>query len=172
MERLTHYNEEYGCWTYRCPSGDAAKHLAAYEDTGMTPGEIAELKAERDAAVADIYHMGGCPNCKHNIGRCENTGLPICDIYREYPNGVCFEWRGPQAERNDPLTLEELRVLDGQPVYVTQPGHESCWALVYGSWTAKNVNLTFFQGESQLVELLLHRGAKIYRYPPKEASGA
>lgn len=32
MERLTYWNEEYGCWSYRGPSGEAAKRLAAYED--------------------------------------------------------------------------------------------------------------------------------------------
>ena len=33
MERLTYWNEEYGCWSYHGPSGEAAKRLAAYEDT-------------------------------------------------------------------------------------------------------------------------------------------
>lgn len=32
MERLTYWNEEYGCWSYHGPSGEAAKRLAAYED--------------------------------------------------------------------------------------------------------------------------------------------
>ena len=33
MERLTYWNEEYGCWSYHCGSGEAANRLAAYEDT-------------------------------------------------------------------------------------------------------------------------------------------
>jgi hypothetical protein len=37
MDRLTYWNEEYGCWSYHCGSGEAANRLAAYEDTGMTP---------------------------------------------------------------------------------------------------------------------------------------
>lgn len=37
MDRLTYWNEEYGCWSYRCASGDAAIRLAAYEDTGLEP---------------------------------------------------------------------------------------------------------------------------------------
>ena len=40
MERLTYWNEEYGCWSYHGPSGEAAKRLAAYEDTGLEPEEI------------------------------------------------------------------------------------------------------------------------------------
>lgn len=42
-ERLTEWNEEYGCWSYKCASGDAAKRLAAYEDSGLSPDEIQEL---------------------------------------------------------------------------------------------------------------------------------
>lgn len=46
MNRLTYWNEEYGCWSYRCASGDAAKRLAAYEDTGLEPSEINELLSD------------------------------------------------------------------------------------------------------------------------------
>lgn len=40
MERLTYWNEEYGCWSYHCGSGEAANRLAAYEETGRTPEEF------------------------------------------------------------------------------------------------------------------------------------
>lgn len=40
MERLTYWNEEYGCWSYHCGSGEAANRLADYEDTERTPEEI------------------------------------------------------------------------------------------------------------------------------------
>ena len=40
MERLTYWNEEYGCWSYHCGSGEAATRLAAYEETGLTPEEV------------------------------------------------------------------------------------------------------------------------------------
>lgn len=46
MDRRTYWNHEYGCWSYRGASGDAAKRLAAYEDTGITPTEIEQLKAD------------------------------------------------------------------------------------------------------------------------------
>ena len=48
MERLTYWNEEYGCWSYHGPSGSAAKRLAAYENTGLEPEEIIELKARME----------------------------------------------------------------------------------------------------------------------------
>ena len=47
-----------------------------------------------DAAVADVYNMGGCPNCSKNIGRGERTGLPVCSDGLDYPTGECFVWRG------------------------------------------------------------------------------
>ena len=43
MERLTYWNEEYGCWSYHCGSGEAANRLAAYEDTGLTPEEAKRM---------------------------------------------------------------------------------------------------------------------------------
>lgn len=44
MDRLTYWNREYGCWSYNVASGDAAKRLAAYEDTGLTPEQITAMK--------------------------------------------------------------------------------------------------------------------------------
>ena len=44
MERLTYWNEEYGCWSYHCGSGEAANRLAAYEETGLTPQAYAEAR--------------------------------------------------------------------------------------------------------------------------------
>lgn len=46
MDRLTYWNREYGCWSYNVASGDAAKRLAAYEDTELTPAEVVTMKAE------------------------------------------------------------------------------------------------------------------------------
>nr|DAH39756.1 MAG TPA: hypothetical protein [Caudoviricetes sp.] len=40
MDRLTYWNEEYGCWSYHCGSGEAANRLAAYEETRLTPEEF------------------------------------------------------------------------------------------------------------------------------------
>lgn len=54
MERLTYWNEEYGCWSYHGPSGEAAKRLAAYEGTGLEPEEI--LSAVDMAKIACALH--------------------------------------------------------------------------------------------------------------------
>lgn len=44
MERLTYWNEECGCWSYHCGSGEAANRLAAYEETGLSPQACAEAR--------------------------------------------------------------------------------------------------------------------------------
>ena len=51
MERLTYWNEEYRCWSYHCGSGEAANRLAAYEETGRTPEEVAALGKLFDYAL-------------------------------------------------------------------------------------------------------------------------
>lgn len=55
MERVTYWNDDLGCWSYHCASGDAAKRLAAYEDTGLTPEEIIELCTDDVVAVAKLF---------------------------------------------------------------------------------------------------------------------
>lgn len=54
MDRLTYWNNEYDCWSYRVSSGEAAKRLAAYEDTGLTPTEI-EQKKERSEQGEETF---------------------------------------------------------------------------------------------------------------------
>ena len=53
MERLTYWNEEYGCWAYHCGSGEAANRLAAYEETGRTPEEVTALGKLFDYALEE-----------------------------------------------------------------------------------------------------------------------
>ena len=53
MERLTYWNEEYGCWAYHCGSGEAANRLAAYEETGRTPEEVTALGKLFDYALKE-----------------------------------------------------------------------------------------------------------------------
>lgn len=42
---------EYGCWSYHCSSGDAAKLLAACENTGLEPEEAMTAKEMADGSV-------------------------------------------------------------------------------------------------------------------------
>ena len=52
MERLTYWNEEYGCWSYHCASGEAANRLATYENTGLEPEMCANYKTFEDEAIS------------------------------------------------------------------------------------------------------------------------
>ena len=59
MERLTYWNEEYGCWSYHCGSGEAANRLAAYEETELTPEEVLSMKFEWCAMMDALNSIGG-----------------------------------------------------------------------------------------------------------------
>ena len=77
---------------------------------------------------------------------------------------------------NEPLTLEELRKMDGEPVYMTFPsdtgnqcGH---WALV-GTQRWGAVSLIYGCGWSSYESAVETLGAKFYRRPPEgEGDGA
>ena len=80
------------------------------------------------------------------------------------------------AQPNEPLTLEELRKMDGEPVYMTFPsdtgnqcGH---WALV-GTQRWGAVSLIYGCGWSSYESAVETLGAKFYRRPPEgEGDGA
>ena len=72
---------------------------------------------------------------------------------------------------NDPLTLEELREMDGEPVWVVEiNGYPPRWGLVY--WCRKNkrdiVYVTINNGVSIDAETFMAAGGKIYRRKPEE----
>lgn len=64
---------------------------------------------------------------------------------------------------NDPLTLEELREMDGEPVYLPQG---FCWALVTQNQVA--VLITFPDGTQCTAEVWYKWIGKAYRRKPKE----
>ena len=72
------------------------------------------------------------------------------------------------AAGNDPLTLEELREMDGEPVWVDRPGYGKNWALV-NVW-AKSTNIIYLTCNNGMVlhpQPELDSGAKIYRRRPE-----
>lgn len=74
---------------------------------------------------------------------------------------------------NGPLTLEELREMDGEPVWVVElNGYPPHWALVY--WCQKNkrniVYVTTNNGASVCSETFMAVGGKIYRRKPEGAA--
>ena len=70
----------------------------------------------------------------------------------------------PALPPNDPLTLEELRDMDGEPVWVERPGYGKGWALVE-VW-AKSTNIIYLlqsNGSVLQPQVELDCGGRIYR---------
>lgn len=73
-----------------------------------------------------------------------------------------------RAPLSDLLTLEELREMDGEPVWVERPGYGKHWALVQ-VWT-KSSNIIYLTCSNGMVvhpQPEIDSGAKIYRRKPE-----
>ena len=113
MERLT---KRFDGWVMRegchgpCRTCNGAKcadlypvidRLAAYEDSGLTPDEVAEYQH-----LCETYVEAGL----------DYKFVQICiDATKR---GVTIEQIMELGSSNDPLTLDELREMDGEPVWV------------------------------------------------------
>lgn len=74
------------------------------------------------------------------------------------------------AQSNEPLTLDELRGMVRQPIWM-ECKHFSGWAILHLAWpeiyvSAADGNTYFIWANGEYNERL---GAKLYRRPPKEA---
>lgn len=74
---------------------------------------------------------------------------------------------------NNPLTLDELREMDGEPVWIERRLHQQAgWALVrvWSKWSkAKNaICLIYRNGNTEEPGCVLADGGKIYRRKPEE----
>lgn len=112
MDRIL-YKEANGDLT--CRSRDFEKvfpTLYAYEETGLTPGEVKNLNAnleamtelaqdlsdkldqakkERDALALIVRNISGCTHCKHLSRNAAEDPCDSCDESHNYPN---WEWAG------------------------------------------------------------------------------
>jgi len=80
--------------------GPAVDRLAAYEASGKSPEEVAQMyaenariRAEQDMVVEDLNLTANCDVCKHYDADEISCAKPTVDSYS------CFEWRGPQEAR-------------------------------------------------------------------------
>ena len=115
-----------------------------------------------------LHHegWGDCPLCTD--GAESTMGGMLFDTAEEAISAL--------SPPNEPLTLEELRKMDGEPVYMTFPsdtgnqcGH---WALV-GTQRWGAVSLIYGCGWSSYESAVETLGAKFYRRPPEgEGDGA
>lgn len=68
---------------------------------------------------------------------------------------------------NNPLTLDELRNMDGVPVFIKSPGHLGYWALVQEA-SDGNIYFTASNGIGASAKIALRYGGKVYRRKPDE----
>lgn len=73
------------------------------------------------------------------------------------------------SKPNDPLTLKQLREMDGEPVYVRYLGGAGEWGLVETMYGYDFVEIRFRNGLANVGGEygLISRGAKIYRRKPE-----
>ena len=109
-----------------------------------------------------LHHegWGDCPLCTD--GAESTMGGMLFDTAEEAISAL--------SPPNEPLTMEELRKMDGEPVYMTFPsdtgnqcGH---WALV-GTQRWGAVSLIYGCGWSSYESAVETLGAKFYRRPPE-----
>lgn len=125
MERLTYWNEEYGCWSYHRPSGEAAKRLAAYEDTGLEPEEIGVLKS-REKGLVELLNGVSC-GCAvtytrlRELAQADREGR--CVVLPAKPDQTIYQWRigddCPSVSRLDGVQINA----DGEITYPIWNGY-------------------------------------------------
>lgn len=108
--------------------------------------------------IEDVEHIANCCGEGTNWKR---ILLDAAALLRTHPDN----------QPNRPLTLEELREMDGQPVWIDRgPGYGVGWVLVQ-VW-AKSTNIIYLiQANGSVLQLgvEIENGAKLYRRPPKGA---
>ena len=98
----------------------------------------------------------------------------LCDIEAQNYEIILsnFRNRTQDEEKNDPLTLNDLKEMNGEPVWREQPGYDGRWVLVDCFWSREGViYLRNIGGSSELAETAFKEGVKVYRHKPsrKEA---
>ena len=130
------------------------------EDLSDLMTDWLQYGAEEPEGVVAILYRALCAmaEVRDKLFRYENTGLEPEEIMALI------------APPNAPLTLEELREMDGEPVWVVElNGYPPHWGLVY--WCRKSkrniVYVTTNNGASICAEAFLTAGGKIYRRRPE-----
>ena len=133
----------------------AFSRLAYYEDTGLAPEEITTEKP------ACVFYCNR--KCNLDGDWCpEGPGCP-----KEVDSETAMRLLIPSFDA--PLTLEELRKMNGEPVYVQYPGGGGERGLVGTIYGYDHIEICFKRGLENVVGMygLFSRGAVIYRRKPE-----
>lgn len=117
--------------------------------------EIREYKRMIDARTLCLAGESAYGECQSRI----DFDREIISLLRTHPD----------AQPNEPLTLDELRGMVRQPIWM-ECKHFSGWAILHLAWpeiyvSAADGNTYFIWANGEYNERL---GAKLYRRPPKE----
>lgn len=128
MDRLT-TRDKHGVAVMRLdlPAGidrSPVARLAAYEDTGLAPEEIAALKEERDAVVALLY--GNCLLCGNYTGITNET-CDKCTMMGGTEKN--WEWRGPKNENAEGAEACQARGIPKETLAVMDWVGRDAWVL-------------------------------------------
>lgn len=85
--------------------------------------------SQLEAAIKDLEMIGDCRTCGNKDPFCEDN-----------PDScIGYKWRGAK-DANKPLTVEELRKMNHEPVWLKMNGRNGEWALIrYSSQSSLHV---------------------------------
>lgn len=135
-------------------------------------GRLEELsKAEKDGRLVVLpdtkyTDADGEEALRKAMWTCGNTNNPVT---RYAADAIAEKLCREAKDENPSLTLEELREMDGEPVWIEWGGHpQAGWALVrVWSKVSNTIYLTYHNGNTDLLNFVLNDGGKIYHRRPE-----
>lgn len=129
--------------------------LADYEDTELTPEEVAEYQH-----LCETYVEAGL----------DSKFVQVC--INATKRGVTIEQIMKLGSSNDPLTLEELQGMGGEPVWCLEM---RCWGIIkletMGKWAGMPFLIGTLHDRGVAVDFeydVVKRELTLYRYKPEE----
>ena len=108
MERLTYF--ENGCWRLKIngvvySEFDFVDRLAAYEDTGLTPGEVRSLRGEWNAMMSVLNSIGGYDRLRELAEADKEGRVIVADALtaNDKRDGLRQKYRVYKAKDNTPV---------------------------------------------------------------------